>query len=89
MHDPHALQTAAQRHPELEYADTVEEATRGADIVVTGTEWLRFREVDPAVLTGVAAQRIVVDLRNVLDAEWWVGAGWTVHQLGRPSRRPA
>ncbi|MER6572112.1 UDP-glucose/GDP-mannose dehydrogenase family protein [Streptomyces sp. NPDC001093] len=89
VHDPHALQTAAQRHPELEYADTVEEATRGADIVVTGTEWPQFREVDPAVLTGVAARRIAVDLRNILDAEWWVGAGWTVHQLGRPSRHPA
>ncbi|MER5545147.1 UDP-glucose dehydrogenase family protein [Streptomyces sp. NPDC001118] len=89
VHDPHALPTAARRHPELECADTVEEATSGADVVVTGTEWPQFREVDPARLAAVAAQRIAVDLRNVLDAERWVGAGWTVHRLGRPSRRPA
>ncbi|MEU0770623.1 UDP-glucose dehydrogenase family protein [Streptomyces albogriseolus] len=88
VHDPHALETAAQRHPELEYAGSVDEATRGADLVVTGTEWPQFRSVDPAVLAGIAAGRTVVDLRNVLDADWWVSAGWTVHQLGRPVRRP-
>lgn len=89
VHDPHALQTAAQRHPELEYADTLEEATRGADVVVTGTEWPQFRQANPAQLAGIAAGQVVVDLRNVLDAEWWAAAGWTVYQLGRPSRRPA
>jgi UDPglucose 6-dehydrogenase len=89
VHDPHALRTAAQRMPELEYVDTVEEATRGADIVVTGTEWPEFRQADPALLADVAARRVVVDLRNVLDADWWTSAGWTVHPLGRPTRTPA
>ncbi|WP_413808087.1 UDP-glucose dehydrogenase family protein [Streptomyces sp. OE57] len=88
VHDPHALETAAQRHPELEYAATVEEATRGAHVIVTGTEWPQFRQADPAALAAVAAGRVAVDLRNVLNTEWWVGAGWTVHQLGRPSRQP-
>jgi UDPglucose 6-dehydrogenase len=32
--------------------------------------------------------RTVVDVRNALDAGPWLATGWTVHQLGRPTRTP-
>ncbi|AUY53746.1 UDP binding domain-containing protein [Streptomyces sp. CB01881] len=32
--------------------------------------------------------RTVTDVRNALDAGPWLAAGWTVHQMGRPTRTP-
>lgn len=84
VHDPHANPSALIRHPELDYADTLVEATAGAHAVVIGTEWPQFRDADPVTLREHAAFPVVVDLRNVLDADRWREAGWTVHQLGRP-----
>ncbi|WP_075824897.1 UDP-glucose dehydrogenase family protein [Streptomyces acidiscabies] len=89
VHDPVALETAARRHPELEYAPTLAEASADADVVVVGTEWPEYRDADPEALGAATANRVVVDFRNVLDAGRWARAGWTVHPLGRPTHHPA
>jgi UDPglucose 6-dehydrogenase len=84
VHDPHANPAALLRHPELDYADTLSEASKQADAIVIGTEWPQFREADPIALRSSVANPLVIDLRNVLEADRWRQAGWTVHQLGRP-----
>ena len=48
------------------------------------TEWREFRDLDPAVLAAVVAQRRIVDGRNALDPARWRAAGWTYRALGRP-----
>ena len=60
------------------------EAAKGADIVLHLTEWAEFREMDPAVLGEVVAERRIVDGRNALDPAAWRAAGWTYRALGRP-----
>ena len=57
---------------------------RGADVVLHLTEWQEFREMDPAELADVVAERRIVDGRNALDPELWRAAGWTYRALGRP-----
>ncbi|MFF2571206.1 UDP-glucose dehydrogenase family protein [Streptomyces sp. NPDC058084] len=89
VHDPVALDTAARRHPELEYADTVEEASADADVILVGTEWPEYRQADAKALADLVTNRTVVDFRNILDGEQWANAGWAVHRLGRPSIDPA
>ncbi|MFB7667093.1 UDP-glucose dehydrogenase family protein [Kitasatospora sp. NPDC056138] len=84
VHDPHANGAAIVRHPELDYADDLTASCQDAEVIVIGTEWPQFRDVEPAVLQNRVAARLLVDLRNVLDAGPWREAGWTVHQLGRP-----
>ncbi|NML55152.1 UDP-glucose/GDP-mannose dehydrogenase family protein [Streptomyces sp. R302] len=88
VHDPVALPTAARRHPELEYADSVAEAVIDADVVVVGTEWPEYQEINPEALAGLAAKLTVVDFRNILDGDRWAAAGWSVHWIGRPSTIP-
>ena len=48
------------------------------------TEWREFRELDPAALGEVVAERRILDGRNALDPALWRKAGWTYRALGRP-----
>lgn len=82
--DPHGIHNAARAAPEMEYTEDVENAVREADVVLHLTEWNDFRSLDPEVLGKLAAQKNLIDGRNVLDLELWREAGWTVKALGRP-----
>jgi UDPglucose 6-dehydrogenase len=84
VYDPIALDGAKRAHPELEYADSARGAADGADIVLHLTEWPEFREMDPADLNSVVAERNIVDGRNALDPDRWRESGWHYRALGRP-----
>ncbi|MEU5048667.1 UDP-glucose/GDP-mannose dehydrogenase family protein [Streptomyces sp. NPDC021096] len=86
VHDPHAVPTALVRHPELDYAEDLEESVKGAELIVLATEWPQFRDADPKALSALVEQPVLVDLRNLLNADTWRTAGWTVRQLGRPAQ---
>ncbi|MGW2868242.1 MULTISPECIES: UDP-glucose dehydrogenase family protein [unclassified Kitasatospora] len=85
VYDPKAVDNARKMFPSLAYAHSALEAAEGAHVVLHLTEWSEFRELDPAVLGAVVAERRLLDGRNVLDAEAWRAAGWTYRALGRPS----
>ena len=85
VHDPKALPVARRVHPDLTYADAIEDACRDADVVLHLTEWKIYREIDPAKLATVVSHRRVVDGRNALDPARWRGAGWSYRALGRPT----
>ena len=81
--DPAALDNSRRLWPQLDYADTPEEAAARADAVLVLTEWRQYRELDPAAFGRVVAQKRVLDGRNALDREAWTAAGWTYRALGR------
>ncbi|MEU9401286.1 UDP-glucose/GDP-mannose dehydrogenase family protein [Streptomyces sp. SID4985] len=85
VYDPKGMDNARKVFPTLGYADSALDAVRGADVVLHLTEWREFRELDPAELGGVAAERVLLDGRNALDAELWRRAGWTYRAMGRPT----
>ncbi|MFF3546078.1 UDP-glucose dehydrogenase family protein [Streptomyces platensis] len=84
VYDPKGMENARRLFPTLAYADTALEAVRGADAVLHLTEWREFRELDPAALGEVVAERRILDGRNALDPALWRKAGWTYRALGRP-----
>ncbi|AJT66686.1 UDP-glucose dehydrogenase family protein [Streptomyces chattanoogensis] len=84
VYDPKGMENARRLFPTLAYADSAPEAVRGADVVLHLTEWSEFRELDPAALGEVVAERRILDGRNALDPELWRKAGWTYRALGRP-----
>jgi UDPglucose 6-dehydrogenase len=83
VYDPQALERAREAHPELNYADSMLEAARDADVVLLLTEWTEFREANPEELAVVVAQKRIVDGRNALDPTYWRASGWTYRALGR------
>ncbi len=82
--DPQAIENSRARHPQLEYAESLEDTLRGADAVVLVTEWPEFRHLDPVWAGSLVRTKTVVDGRNALDPAVWRAAGWTYHGLGRP-----
>ncbi|MGH3098902.1 MAG: UDP-glucose dehydrogenase family protein [Streptosporangiales bacterium] len=84
VYDPEAMANAKRLHPELDYADTLEDAVRDADAVLLLTEWKQFRTADPAAFASLVRHPRILDARNVLDANAWRAAGWEYRALGRP-----
>ena len=48
VYDPKAIESAKRVHPDLEYAETVQQVCIDSDDVLHLTEWKQFREIDPA-----------------------------------------
>ena len=58
-------------------------AAEGAEALVVLTEWPEFRTLDWSKLAGVVAKPVVVDTRNLLDADVLRRAGFSWNGLGR------
>ena len=82
--DPQGIENARAVRPNLQYEADVQEAVRDADVVLLGTEWVQYRELEPTALADVVRGRHILDGRNVLDPARWRAAGWTYRALGRP-----
>ncbi|WP_282856108.1 UDP-glucose dehydrogenase family protein [Pseudoclavibacter helvolus] len=82
--DPEALENAARVHPQLSFEPDLDEALRGADVVVVVTEWDQYRrELDPQHAASLVSSPIVIDGRNCLDSTRWRAAGWSYFGMGR------
>lgn len=83
VYDPQAMDNARAIFPTLHYAGSAQEALAGADLVVLATEWREFVDLDPAEVRRLVRNAVIIDGRNVLDAQAWIDAGWTYKALGR------
>jgi UDPglucose 6-dehydrogenase len=83
VHDPVSLTPLATRSPELSREENLIEAARGSELLILGTEWKLYREIDPQELAAVVKVKTIIDGRNVLDVAKWQAAGWRVIALGR------
>ena len=84
VYDPEANHNAGRLFPNLDFADNIDDVTRGADAVLLLTEWDEFRQLTPERLSTLVRAERIVDARNVLDPAQWRTAGWTFRSLGRP-----
>jgi UDPglucose 6-dehydrogenase len=89
VYDPKAMDNARRSYPELTYADSLEEAVTGAEIVALLTEWDVFKRADPAALGELVRLRNIVDGRHALDPDAYRTAGWDYRALGAPGQPPA
>jgi UDPglucose 6-dehydrogenase len=85
VHDPKGLVNAERVYPHMRYEPDLTVALSGAELVVLGTEWREYRDLDPSTLDGSVAGKHVIDARNALDPERWRNAGWSYRALGRPT----
>ena len=84
VYDPEAMANASRLFPTLHFAESVDAAVDGADIVMLLTEWDEFRDLTPDRLAPLVRSRHLVDARNVLNPAQWRDAGWIIRSLGRP-----
>ena len=84
VHDPAAGPILAKRtNRPYEVAASAQSALEGTDLVIIGTEWREYRDLDPAQAAGLVRTCYVIDGRNCLDAQAWKAAGWSYRGLGR------
>ncbi|MGF4045412.1 UDP-glucose dehydrogenase family protein [Paenarthrobacter nitroguajacolicus] len=80
--DPKAINNAWIRYPQIRFEASTKRALEGAELVLLLTEWDEYVSLSPVVAGALVRRRMVLDARNVLDAEAWRSAGWTVRGLG-------
>jgi len=82
--DPHGIEPARLRHPQLAYVASTTDALAGAELVVLVTEWREYRDLDPSAAAQLVASPSIIDGRNVLDPVAWRASGWRFWGMGRP-----
>jgi len=89
-HDPAvSADQAARVIPDVTLYQTVEEAARGADAIVVGTDWPEYRRIDWETVSAGMRGILVFDGRNVLDGPAVAAAGLRYRSVGRPVLEPA
>jgi UDPglucose 6-dehydrogenase len=81
--DPVAEERARDLLPSVEFADSAEDALRGADAAVLVTEWREFADLDWRAVAGEMAKPLLIDGRNFLDPARMSEAGFTYEGIGR------
>lgn len=66
----------------LKVANSLQEASEGANLIMVMTEWEEFKAVRPEDLIGVVADTKVFDTRRVLNKESWSAHFSSVAILG-------
>ena len=82
-YDPEGMELAAPLMPGVTMATNTYEAVKGADAVVLVTEWDAFRALDLDRVKQLAAQPILVDLRNIYDPVEAREKGFHYSSVGR------
>jgi UDPglucose 6-dehydrogenase len=82
-YDPEAHRQARELLPDLRLAESVEEAVAGADAALILTEWNVFRALSWRKLVRTMRRPLVIDLRNLYEAQDLIGRGVDYVPLGR------
>ena len=83
VHDPVSLAALGDKHPELIREQDLSAAAKEQELVILGTEWSEYKEIEPAAFGELVANKLIIDGRNVLDVTSWQAAGWRLIALGR------
>ena len=83
VHDPHVLE-----YPGVDISHELSDVVRGADVVAILTGHDEYFSLDAGVLKGLMGQErpVVVDGRNVVDADGFIGVGFVYKGIGRGDR---
>ena len=83
VHDPYVPE-----YPGVDISHELSDVVRGADVVAILTGHDEYFSLDTGVLKGLMGQErpVVVDGRNVVDADGFIGAGFVYKGIGRGDR---
>jgi UDPglucose 6-dehydrogenase len=82
-YDPVAEERASEMLTGVKMCDSALDAVDGADAAVIVTEWPEFADLDLGQVSGRMANPVIVDGRNMLDAQAVRAAGFVYEGIGR------
>ena len=84
VYDPVAMDECRRRIGDVvTYTRDMYDAANGADALMLLTEWKEFRLPNWDIVGKIMNRRIVLDGRNIYDADELAAAGFTYHCIGR------
>lgn len=88
-YDPAAQKTMQFVFPlgTIEYAQTAYQALENADACLIMTEWPEFKNLDLGLMSNIMKQRVLVDMRGLIDPEKAQEQGFKFFGFGRMSMR--
>ncbi|MDE2383174.1 MAG: UDP-glucose/GDP-mannose dehydrogenase family protein [Alphaproteobacteria bacterium] len=84
-HDPAAMPLAQKALEDVVFCADPYACAEGAAAMVVVTEWPEFKQLDFARLRAVMRGNVILDLRNLIDAQKARYHGFVVGCLGRPA----
>lgn len=81
-YDPQAMQNAQKILPKINYAKDPYDAVKGQDALLLITEWPQFRQLDLSRIKKLLKRPIIVDGRNMFDAQKVRQAGFNYFKIG-------
>jgi UDPglucose 6-dehydrogenase len=89
VYDPIAMTACGEQYPDLRvhYCTSVAHAADGADALLLVTEWPEFAKLNLAELGTRMKTRVLVDGRNLFNAETARAAGFDYAGIGRANRK--
>ncbi len=89
VHDPQAMTKTKAVFPSLEYCDDPYEVADGSEAIMIVTEWDSFRDLDWRRIKTLMLRPLVLDGRNLLDAQAMQELGFEYQGIGAPLAEPA
>ncbi len=86
-YDPEGIGEARKLLSEVKWCENAYEAMDGSDALVIITEWNEFRALDLSRVKELLNAPVLVDLRNIYNADEMIEAGFDYHSIGRPRSR--
>ena len=84
VYDPAAMEEAkAYFGDKITYADDIYGAANNADAIILVTEWKEFRLPNWSILNKIMQQKVIIDGRNIYNAEELEANGFTYTCIGR------
>lgn len=80
-YDP-SVSTLRGYGPQTEYFDSAYQAATGVNALVIATEWPEFRELDYERIRESMTNPVIIDVRNILDAQLLMNLGFTYESIG-------
>jgi UDPglucose 6-dehydrogenase len=82
-YDPVAMPNVARTNLNLRLGEDAYDIATGADALLICTEWNEFKQIDLARIKEVMVRPVIVDGRNLYDAQRMVALGFTYRAVGR------
>ena len=83
-YDPVAMANAKERlNGQVHYCDSAYAAVEGVDALVVGTGWPEFRSLDFDRIKSLVKHAVIVDTKNLLDAQRMRAMGFEYVGVGR------
>jgi UDPglucose 6-dehydrogenase len=82
-YDPEGMDEAKELLPGVQWCDDTYDTLVDADAVVIVTEWNQFRALQLNRMKQLMTSPVMVDLRNIYNADEMAEAGFAYHSIGR------